>query len=269
VAQNGRVDMVETLSALQSLLLTTQDLEDFFHELAGLTADIVEPPASVGITMRGPDGPYTVATSDERAAQVDEQQYSNGAGPCIQALSSGEIVEVTDQEHDDRWGGYAPRARKHGVKCVLSLPLSAGDGTAGAINIYGYERPGAFTGPQRSAAEVFAAQASTAMALLLRQAHQNELCAQLEQALTSRTVIDQAIGVIMGQQGCNRRRGVRPAARALAEHQPKAAYGRRRADRATDRSTAERAASLPAGEGKEPHRELSGAAGGFHPDVTL
>jgi AmiR/NasT family two-component response regulator len=49
---------------------------------------------------------------------------------------------------------------------------------------------------------VFAAQAAAALAMVLRQARQGEISAQLEQALASRTTIDQALGILMGQQRC-------------------------------------------------------------------
>jgi hypothetical protein len=70
------------------------------------------------------------------------------------------------------------------------------------MNIYGFDRPGALTDPVRQRCEVFAGQASGALQLVLGQARDSEVRDQLEQALSSRTVIDQAIGILMGQQLC-------------------------------------------------------------------
>jgi len=195
-------DMATTVSSVQSLLLSTRNVDDFLGELAVLATGIVDPPASVGITVCRDGQPFTVAATDERAAQADETQYSADRGPCIQTLETGLVVEVTDQRVDDRWGEYSPRAAELGVRCSLSLPLMVSGSAAGALNLYGYEQSDAFSGALRASAEIFAEQASTALTLLLRQMAQAEETQQLEQALTSRTVIDQALGVVMGQQRC-------------------------------------------------------------------
>ncbi len=202
-ATRSGYDMVGTFGAVQSLLLSTKTVEDLLAELAKLAAAVVEAPASVGITVHREGQPITAASSDERASQVDETQYEYGEGPCLQALKTGAAVEVTDQRTDDRWPDYGKRAYEQGVRRSLSLPLSVGAAPVGAMNIYGYEQPGAFSDAERAAAEVFAAQASTALTLLIRQVKQTEESEQLEQALSSRTVIDQAVGVLMGQQRCS------------------------------------------------------------------
>lgn len=126
-----------------------------------------------------------------------------GSGPCLEALRTGEVVEVTDQSTDTRWGEYAAGAVAAGVMCSLSLPLVVDGTTRGALNLYGYERANAFAGGERRHAEVFAAQASTALTLMMRQVDRAAVSEQLEQALASRSVIDQALGMLMGQQRCS------------------------------------------------------------------
>lgn len=152
--------------------------------------------------MRRDSDPFTVASSDGAAVRVDEMQYRVGDGPCMETLRTGQVVEVRDQAADTRWGPYSNRAAEQGVRSSLSLPLFVTDSTAGALNIYNFGKTNAFNGRRRQYAEIFAAQASRALTLMLRQAEQIAVSEQLEQALTSRTVIDQAIGVLMGQQRC-------------------------------------------------------------------
>ena len=195
-------DLVETFSAVQELLLSTHNVESFLDELATLAAAVVEPPAGVGITVRRDSAPFSVAISDERAARLDETQYDIDDGPCLAALRTGAAVEVEDQRSDRRWGPYAARAAEQGVRSSLSIPLLVDGATVGALNIYNFAKPYAFDRRQRQYAEIFAAQACTALTLVMRQAQQLQVSEQLEQALTSRTVIDQAIGVLMGQQRC-------------------------------------------------------------------
>jgi GAF domain-containing protein len=193
----------DTLSALQSLLLSTPDVEQFLAEVTRLAADSVTSPASVGVTTASESGLRTVAASDERAALVDEEQYGDGEGPCLEALRVGKFIEVEDQLIDDRWPAYRDKAVELGVRCSLSYPLTVQDRVVGALNVYGFERPHGFTEEDRQGVATFATQAATALAVAMRFAKQAEISEQLEVALTSRSVIDQAIGVLMGQQRCD------------------------------------------------------------------
>jgi hypothetical protein len=114
---------LDTLSALQSLLLSTPDVEGFLAEVTRLAADAVDAPTSCGVTTASERGPRTVATSDERAALVDEEQYTEGEGPCLEALRVGKFIEVEDQAIDDRWPAYRDHAVRLGVRCSISYPL--------------------------------------------------------------------------------------------------------------------------------------------------
>ena len=191
------------LASLRALLLSTTALEELLDQLARLSVDTVDPVLSCGITIRSDHSPYTVAASDERAAIIDEEQYGAGMGPCLEALRSGEPVLVADQAADDRWPAYRVAALARGVTTSLSLPLTVGNRTLGALNLYACESPFTFGEKQTAVAEAFATQAATALALAIRQIEQEALAHQLEQAIASRSLIDQAIGILMGQQRCD------------------------------------------------------------------
>ena len=72
----------------------------------------------------------------------------------------------------------------------------------GALNLYA-KRPRAFGPAEQLAAGRFAEEASRALTLALRMAERMEMSAHLQNALASRAVIDQALGVVMGQNGCS------------------------------------------------------------------
>ena len=201
-SDQSTLDLVAAFGRLQSLLLTTSDVGSFLTELARLAAQVIDPPASVGITIRREDQLYTVANSDERAAQVDEVQYDQGEGPCLETLRTGRVIEVADLAADDRWEGYRQHALDFGVRSSLSLPLTVDHSVVGALNVYGIGVDILGHGERRTL-EIFAAQATAALTLVLRQVQQAQISAQLEQALNSRTVIDQALGVLMAQQRCS------------------------------------------------------------------
>ena len=201
-APGGQLPVIlEGFSALQSLLLSTQTLREFLGEVARLAPAVVEPPASCGITTRHDGQPLTVASSDSVAERVDEAQYDAGEGPCLESLRSGAVIDVPDLRAEQRWPLFRAEAVRQGVGSSLSLPLSVDGTTIGALNLYGY-KPAAFAGATHQHAEVFARQAATAITLMLRQAKLAQTSAQLEQALTSRSVIDHAIGVLMAEQHC-------------------------------------------------------------------
>ena len=248
--------LVGAFSGLQSLLLDSPSLDAFLTDVAKLAAAVV-PSASCGITARRDGRPLTVASSDARAEEVDEVQYGADEGPCLETLRTGAAVDVPDLSTDGRWPKYQPHALDHGVRSSLSLPLAVDGSTAGALNLYGYQ-PAAFDGAARQQVELFAAQAAAALTLVLRTIGLVEDRANLEQALISRTVIDQAVGILMAQQRLHRRRGLRAAARPLPEPQPQAAGRVRRPDHPRHRPAAGRGPRVP------PHarsgREVGGAA---------
>ena len=196
-------DQSSTLDALHALLLTAPEVETFLGEVAELAAGLVNPVASVGITVRYGGEFLTVASSDDRAALVDEEQYLEGLGPCLEALTTGQVVEVNDQRTDPQLAGFGARARAKGVFSTLSLPMFVDGRAMGALNLYSSERVNAFGDEVRQQAQEFAERASIALSLQIRHEEQAKTSHQLEQALASRTLIDQAIGILMAQQRCD------------------------------------------------------------------
>lgn len=188
--------------SLQTLLLSLDGVDEFLQEVAEVAGSITSPPASCGITVQYDGYPLTVASSDARARALDESQYGAHEGTCLHAMHSGEIVDVGDLDRETRWPSYFADARRLGLRSSLSLPLIVSGESIGAMNLYDFERPDAFDADMRAKAQAFAVQASTALLLFLRQAKSDETNQQLETALTSRSVIDQALGILMAQQRC-------------------------------------------------------------------
>ena len=186
---------------LLQLLLATDGITDFLDHLVRLTVTSLGGDVWCAVTLRRDHHPVTVASSDARADQVDEVQYQHDEGPCLTSIATGEIVHVEDLVDEDRWGEYRPRALAHGVRSSLSLPLGTGGSVVGALNIYAGSRH-AFSDLDRHHAEQYAAEVSRALALAVRITELTEMSAQLEEALASRAVIDQALGVIMGGRRC-------------------------------------------------------------------
>jgi GAF domain-containing protein len=197
-------ELAEMFASLQTLLLHVEGIDDFLQDVAGLAREITVPAVSCGISVEYDGHPLTVASSDAKARALDELQYELDEGPCLHAMRAGEAVVVPDAGADARWRRYFEDARERGLQSSLSLPLVVDGSSIGALNLYGFDTRRDFcSGETRRQADLFATQASTALALALRQAKSDQTTQQLERALSSRSVIDQALGIMMAQQRCD------------------------------------------------------------------
>ncbi|MFJ3225082.1 GAF and ANTAR domain-containing protein [Streptomyces sp. NPDC086783] len=181
-------------------LLDTDTLEEFLQALAESALELSQG-EGVGVTVEGDGKPVTVVSAGLAAPKLDEKQYGRDDGPCLQALRTGEEVAVVDMLRESRWGDYPAYAAACGVRSSLSLPIAAHTRTAGALNLYGGP-PDAFADKDLTALRFLAAQATGGIAVAQRLADTQEFTAQLQTAMQSRSVIDQALGVIMGQRRC-------------------------------------------------------------------
>jgi hypothetical protein len=105
--------------------------------IAQLSADLITPVAYASITAYRDDAVTTVATSSEIALAVDQAQYADQAGPCLDALDTASPISVPDVAATMRWPGFRDSAYRLGISASLSIPLFAGRGTAmAALNLY-------------------------------------------------------------------------------------------------------------------------------------
>jgi GAF domain-containing protein len=201
-APAGAIDIATGVTELHDVLLSTQSIEDFVQELAVQAAQLIADSLSCGITLRRGTQHDTVACSDELAGRVNGLQYSLGEGPCLTALADGRPAYSADLAADPRWPRFAAAAVAEGIQSALSLPLIAQEQVIGALNLYARGRA-AFGETETRLAEKFAENAAGALALGQRLVSYAALTDQLRAALGSRAVIDQAVGILMGQERCS------------------------------------------------------------------
>jgi transcriptional regulator with GAF, ATPase, and Fis domain len=154
------------------------------------------PEASVTLLVR--DKPSTVASTDQLASDLDETQYGHDYGPCLHAARTGMLTGIVDPRTDSRWPDYMPWAAQHGNLSSLSVPLAIDQDArvSGALNIYAREAY-AFDEDSRSAATSFAPYAAVAAGNLHAYRSAVDRAANLQVALETRGVIDQAKGILM------------------------------------------------------------------------
>ncbi len=188
----------EALEHLGRLSFRELSMEDLLQTVADLTRTVMpgHPEASVSLLVRG--SPSTVASTGRLATDLDESQYDRGHGPCLHAAYTGELIEIADARTDSRWPDYLPRAAEHGALSSLSVPLAIDEDerVCGALNIYARE-PHAFDEDSRSAATRFAPYAAVAAGNLHAYQSARDRADNLQTALESRGVIDQAKGILM------------------------------------------------------------------------
>ena len=112
------------------------------------------------------------------------------------AFRNQQIYRIDETASDTRWPEFAAAALGHGIHATLSVPLAARGAGIGALNLYA-ESPGAFTDDHQKAVLVFAQQASIALANAQVYWDARELSENLSEAIKTREVISQAVGILM------------------------------------------------------------------------
>ena len=195
------VDMFAALAPLGRIKLSETSLDDILSQVAAAARQALPGAADVSVTLVREHRPYTAASTGELATTLDERQYENHRGPCLQAAAERRTISVPDTATDTRWAQWAPRAAAAGAGSVLSVGLPVLEDVNGALNIYG-RRPAAFDDQAISLAQSFAVYAAVALTNALAYHGLSDLTRQLREAMTSRAVIEQAKGIIMAQQRC-------------------------------------------------------------------
>jgi GAF domain-containing protein len=154
--------------------------------------------ASVTV-LRGDTG-ETVAASSRDVWEIDQDQYAAGDGPCLEAARSGRVIRTGVEQARSRWPEFARGSRTAGVESYLSCPLFLGEDFVGSLNLYSSQRHG-FADFDVALLELYVTAACAAIANARRYARARAVAGQLNEALDSRAMIDQATGIVMARSG--------------------------------------------------------------------
>ncbi|OOP62532.1 histidine kinase [Arthrobacter sp. SRS-W-1-2016] len=197
---------------LQDLVIDSEDVGSFLEDLAVFTASSVSAARRqdvlCGITLSRRRRSMTVAGSSHEARLIDEVQQAYGDGPCLEAMRTRKSVLVSDTSTDSRWPEYCATIAERGHLAVLCVPLGLEEGATAAINLFAPQGD-AFDEASIRSCEQFASQAEKALRLAVRIGARQQRAEDLEQAMRSRTAIDLATGVIMGQNKCSQEEAFR------------------------------------------------------------
>lgn len=196
---SGRVEariLVETFVELADTLVDEFDPVEFMHLLADRCVDLLDV-AAAGLLLSANGGELrVVGASSERARLLELFQLQNLSGPCFESYRSGRPVTVPDLAGGtQRWPDFAAVARQAGFAAVHAVPMRLREQTIGALNLFA-ATPGRLDEEKSEVAQAMADIATIGL-LQERALRSSELLAeQLQNALRSRVLIEQAKGVL-------------------------------------------------------------------------
>ena len=180
------------------------DLAATLHEVVDSAALLVRADGA-GLMMADTDGALRWVTATGEAEQAFERaQRDLGEGPCIDAFSDGEVVRSQDLRVDPRWPRLGPAVTGNRIRGVLAVPVRLGDAVLGTCNAITHG-PRAWTEADAAAIVAFAAVLGRLLASTIDARHKGDLVAQLQTALTSRVLVEQAKGMLMEREGLSPR----------------------------------------------------------------
>ncbi|GAA5212368.1 GAF and ANTAR domain-containing protein [Microbacterium kyungheense] len=188
--------LLGTFVTLADCLVDDFDIVDVLQRLVDDCISLFDASAA-GILLLSPSNRLEViASTSERSELVELMQLRVGAGPCVEAATGGEVVSVDDIDQiAHRWPAFATDARASGFSSIHAIPLRLRDSTLGSLNLF-RDEAGALNAADAAAAQALA-DIATISILQQRLVEESELAqAQLQRALDSRVVIEQAKGYL-------------------------------------------------------------------------
>ncbi|MDQ0000050.1 GAF and ANTAR domain-containing protein [Pseudarthrobacter sulfonivorans] len=196
----------ELLLELQDLIIGTGSVADFLGGLSVIAASSLSRAAGTtiecGVTLKIKKKTATVGGSSDYAIHLDKIEQQVGEGPCIEALKVNAPVLLTDVRTDPRWPTYQERLLEEGCLSALGVPMDLGEDTSAALNFFA-STTGVFTEATIGEAAKFARVARSAVLLTVRVATAEGAADDLSAAMESRTAINLACGIVMGQNRCS------------------------------------------------------------------
>lgn len=171
------------------------EINDMLYELGDTVTTLLEASGSGVSVITDNDRLSFVTSTSEAVIELERAQEDHQAGPCVEAFRTGEVVTVSKISELDRWPEYRAAAAHAGFESVAGFPLAIGERHLGSLNVYDtIERT--WTDRDLRAARVLADIATTYILRSGELAEAKQLSEQLQNALDTRIVIEQAKGML-------------------------------------------------------------------------
>jgi hypothetical protein len=189
----------QVIAAFVSLAGTLADGFDVVELMSGLTADCARllDIASAGLLLADAGGVlHVLAASSEKTRQLELFQLQREQGPCLDCYEQGTAVSIPDLSQEaQRWPQFVQAATAAGFASVHAVPMRLRSHRLGTLGLFG-TNVGALNAEDLSLAQALAHVASVALVQDKAVADHHVIVEQLQNALTSRVVLEQAKGVL-------------------------------------------------------------------------
>ncbi|MBE1491519.1 GAF and ANTAR domain-containing protein [Plantactinospora soyae] len=188
--------LTEAFVELADTLVDDFDMMDFLHQVTVRCAQVLDVSAA-GVLLTDQRGELrVVAASTEQTRLLELLQLQTDEGPCPECFHTGRPVAVADLSTTaHRWPRFTAEARRSGFASVHALPMRLRTEVIGALNLFGAE-PGALDADTIRLGQALADVATIGLLQARAIRHRETLAEQLQTALNSRIVIEQAKGVV-------------------------------------------------------------------------
>src|SRR6478672_10496999 len=190
----------ETFVELTDTMVADFDVIDFLHVLTSRSVELLNASAA-GLLLADPRGELrVVAASSEAARLLELFQLQSDQGPCLDCFRSGRPVAAASLGADRRWPRFAAAAGQAGFSAVQALPMRLRDQVIGALNLF-RDTPGAFDPASVRIGQALADVATIGLLHERSMRRSDTLNEQLQTALNSRVIIEQAKGKLAERLG--------------------------------------------------------------------
>ncbi|KGJ75695.1 transcriptional regulator [Cryobacterium roopkundense] len=196
VPQTREGQLLETFVTLADTLVADYDVVDLLCTLVDKCAALLEA-AAAGIILSAGDGQLeVVASTNERSRLVELLQLRAGSGPCVESFLTGRAVAVPDIDTvGEVWPRFRAGALEQGFASMHAVPLRLRATTIGSLNLF-WERTGGLSEADINTVQALADVATIGI-LQERAIRESDIVRQqLQRALNSRVLIEQAKGVL-------------------------------------------------------------------------
>jgi GAF domain-containing protein len=187
--------LADVFVEMADTLVDDFDLIDFLHLLTERCVQLLGVSAAGLLLTDGQDALQVAAASSERTRLLELFQLQTDQGPCVDCFRTGQPVSVTDLTAAGRWPQFTAAATEVGFAAVHALPLRLRTEVIGALNFF-TASPGPLAKDKLRVGQALADVATIGLLQQRAIRRRDALTEQLQAALNSRILIEQAKGVL-------------------------------------------------------------------------
>jgi GAF domain-containing protein len=188
--------IVEAAVMLADTVRDEFDIAEVLHDLTAVCVELLDVDTAGLLLADDKNRLHTVASSHEGTRLLELFQLQTDEGPCVDCYRTATPVDCDDVgSAGGRWPRFTPRARAEGIRSVHAVPMRVRESVIGGLNLFRC-RPGRVPAADLAVAQSFATAATIGVLQTRAKQSSDRLNEQLQNALDSRVIIEQAKGYL-------------------------------------------------------------------------